>query len=64
MGSGKIRLYNEPLMSYLSDKIMLGAVVALDDPYQEEALPHAIQHYGQARERAGTQRTRQCAQAT
>jgi hypothetical protein len=43
------RFYNEPLMAYLSDKLMKGAVVALDDPWQEEGFPFGTRgHYGQA----------------
>lgn len=35
------------LMAYLGEKLMLGAIIALDDPYQEEKFPHAKHHYGQ-----------------
>ena len=41
------RFFNEPLMAALDDKLMVGATVALDDPYQAEVLPHARRHYGQ-----------------
>mmetsp|Transcript_17674 Transcript_17674/g.39586 ORF Transcript_17674/g.39586 Transcript_17674/m.39586 type:complete len:213 (+) Transcript_17674:456-1094(+) len=49
LDDGKARFYNEPLMAYLSDKLMKGAVVALDDPWQEEGFPFGTRgHYGQA----------------
>ena len=35
-------------MSYLADKLMAGAIVALDDPWQEEGFPFGTRgHYGQ-----------------
>lgn len=34
-------------MAYLSERIMHGAYIALDDPYQEERLPLSTSHYGQ-----------------
>ena len=43
-GCAQVRFFNEPVMSYLSDKIMYGAYVALDDPYQEERLPFSKSH--------------------
>ena len=47
--AGKARFYNAPLLSYLRDKLMVGAIVAMDDPWQEEAFSvPARGHYGQA----------------
>lgn len=37
-----------PLLSYLSDKLMVGAIIGLDDTWQAEWLfPHSSGHYGQ-----------------
>ncbi len=48
LDDGKARFYNAPLMAYLNDKVMRGAVIALDDPWQEEgfSVPSRF-HYGQ-----------------
>lgn len=47
LDDGKIRFFNNPLLSYLQPHIMRGAIVALDDAWQAEHLPHATGHYGQ-----------------
>lgn len=47
LDDGKSRFWNAPVMAYLSDKLMDGAVVAMDDPWQAEPLWKAKGHYGQ-----------------
>lgn len=49
LDDGKARFYNAPLMAYLRDKLMVGAIVAMDDPWQEEGFHvPSSHHYGQA----------------
>ena len=42
-----MRFFNNPLLSYVQPQMMRGAIVAMDDAWQAEHLPHAIGHYGQ-----------------
>ena len=46
---GKFRTANDPTLTALADKMMIGSVVALDDAWQAEAnSPAAHNHFGQA----------------
>lgn len=47
LDDGKARYANAPLMSSLDEKMMAGAVVALDDSWQAEPYPHSNGHWGQ-----------------
>jgi predicted O-methyltransferase YrrM len=47
LDDGKARFFNEPLMMYLRPRLMRGAVVAMDDAWHEEILPHSTRYYGQ-----------------
>ena len=43
----KVRFYNDPLLAYLGERMMRGAVVAMDDAWQAEPLPLSQGHFGQ-----------------
>ncbi len=47
LDDGKSRFWNAPVLAYVRDKLMDGAVVGMDDPWQEEAHWHAKGHFGQ-----------------
>ena len=47
LDDGKTRFYNDPFWTNVEDRLMLGAIVALDDAWMQEPLPHSTDHIGQ-----------------
>ena len=45
---GKVRFCNDPLHSFLEDRMMVGSLVGLDDVWQGwPGAPHSVEHVGQ-----------------
>ena len=46
LDDGKTRFSNEPLLSYATPRMLVGAVVAFDDSWQLEKLPNSAPWWG------------------
>lgn len=47
LDGGKLRYFNQPFISRFETEMMVGAVLSLDDPYQDWETLHAKHHAGQ-----------------
>ena len=47
LDDGKSRFANDPLISGLREKLMIGSIIAADDTWAAATMPHSRDHFGQ-----------------